>query len=246
MPFGNPLQEAVKMYQTDSIQNIVDSWWEKDSHENLKRGALVYAFIPHVDQVPITLAPKGRKEATEHEKAIISITPLRIKDHRPKESLPVAALSLHEGELWTAYRAKKRPCLVIGTKQPEVKNAYRRNMPKKLTSPTVLVAPYYGADKDGKRAGYNEQLVERIRHAEYPQFMLDSLPIGGTKNSILRFDHIQPIGLHYYAYEHSGFCLSDEAVELILNDWIQWLFYGGLPKDSFILDFQKEIVSIYG
>jgi len=233
-------------FPTDSIQNIVTSWWEESDKKELKKGSLVYAFVPHVDQVPITLTPTGRKEADKHDKANLYITPLRINDSRPKEALPVAALSLHEGELWTAYRAKKRPCLVIGTEQPKIDNLLRRDMPKKLTSPTLLIAPYYGADKDGRRAGYNPELVDRIRHAEYPQFILDRLPIGGPKQSILRFDHIQPVGLHYYAYEHSGFCLSDEAVELILDDWLQWLFYGGLPPDSFILDYQKEIISIFG
>ena len=64
--------------------------------------------------------------------------------------------------------------------------------------------------------------------------------------SNLRFDHIQPIGLHYYAYELSGYSLSDEAVELIIDDWLKWLFFGGLPRDSFILDYQREILSIYG
>lgn len=230
----------------DSVQNIVSSWWEGCNKKTLERGSLIYAFVPHVDQVPITLTPIGRKEAEKHGEAKIKITPLRIKDSRPKEALPVAALSLYEGELWTAYRAKKRPCLVVGTKQPQVDNSLRLNMPKKLTSPTLLVAPYYGADRDGRRAGYNSELVNRIRHAEYPQFMLDYLPIGGSKQSILRLDHIQPVGLHYSAYEHLGFCLSDEAVELILNDWLQWLFYGGLPPDSFILDYQKEIISAYG
>jgi hypothetical protein len=234
------------MYPIDSVQNIVTSWWEKCSSKELKKGSLIYAFVPHVDQVPITLTPKGRKEAERHDKAIVYITPLRIKDYRPKENLPVAALSLNEGELWTAYRAKKRPCLVLVTEQPKVDDELRRDMPRKLTSPTILVAPYYGADKDGKRAGYNPQLVERIRHAEYPQFLLDQLPIGGPKESILRFDHIQPVGSHYYAYEHSGYSLSDEAVELIIDDWLKWLLYGGLPSDSFLLDYQREIISIYG
>ena len=233
-------------FPTDSVQNIVTSWWEERDKKDLKKGSLIYAFVPHVDQVPITLTIIGRKEAEKHKEAKLNITPLRINDYRPKEALPVAALSLHEGELWTAYRAKKRPCLVVGTEQPKVDNSLRRDMPKKLTSATLLVAPYYGADKDGRRAGYNPELVERIRHAEYPQFMLDYLPIGGPKQSILRLDHIQPIGLHYYAYEHSGFCLSEEAVELILDDWLKWLFYGGLPPDSFLLDYQKEIISIYG
>jgi len=233
-------------FPTDSIQYICDSWWEDCDKNKLTRGALIKAFVPHVDQVPNTLIPIGRKDAGEHNKAIIEVSPLQIKAPRPKEKLPVAALSLHEGELWTAYRAKKRPCLVIGTKQPQVDNALRRDMPKKLTSPTLIVAPYYGADQDGNRAGYNPELVDRIRHTEYPQFMLDYLPIPGPEHSILRLDHMQPVGLHYQAYEHTGFCLSAEAVELILDDWLQWLFYGGLPENSFILDYQKEIIAAYG
>jgi hypothetical protein len=134
---------------------------------------------------------------------------------------------------------------VLANEQPKVRDKLRRDMPRKLTSPTIIVAPYYGADKDGRRAGYNQPLVERIRHAEYPQFMVDQLPIGGPKESILRLDHIQPIGLHYYAYEHSGYSLSDEAVENILDDWLIWLFYGGLPPDSLLLDYQKDIIAIY-
>ncbi len=233
------------MYRTDSVQNIVTSWWEKNNSNELKKGSLIFAFVPHVDQVPITLTPKGRQEAEQHNKATINITPLRIKDRRPINKLPVAALSLNEGELWTAYRAKKRPCLVLSAEQPRVDNKLRRDMPKKLTSPTILVAPYYGADKDGKRSGYNSELIERIRHAEYPQFLLDRLPIGGPKESILRFDHIQPVGLHYYAYEHSGYSLSAEAVELIIDDWLIWLFFGGLPSDSLLLDYQQYILSTY-
>ena len=232
-------------FPTDSIQDIVNSWWENCGKDELKRGALIRAFVPHVDQIPNTLIPVGRKEAGEHSKAIIEISPLQISASRPKETLPVAALSLPQDELWTAYRAKKRPCLVIGTKQPHVDDVLRRDMPRKLTSPTLIVAPYYGADQDGSRAGYNPELVDRIRHAEYPQFILDYLPISGPNQSILRLDHIQPVGLHYHAYEHSGFCLSDEAVELILDDWLQWLFYGGLPENSIILDYQKEIMAAY-
>jgi len=232
-------------FPTDSIQYVSDSWWKVCDKNKLTRGALIKAFVPHVDQIPNTLIPVGRKEADEHSKAIIEIAPLRISAPRSKATLPVAALSIPENELWTAYRAKKRPCLVIGTKQPHVDNALRRDMPGYLTSPTLLVAPYYGANPAGKRAGYNLELVDRIRHAEYPQFILDYLPISDSEHSILRLDHIQPVGLHYYAYEHSGFCLSDEAVELILDDWLQWLFYGGLPENSLILDYQKEIMAAY-
>lgn len=231
------------MSATDSIQSYVSPWWEEQNENRLKRGCLIFAYVPHVDQIPTTLTPIGRKNATEHDEAKFRISPLRIKDSRPKPRLPVAALPLWAGELWTVYRAKKRPCLVLGTDHPKVKDSIRKDMPKALTSPTILVAPYYGADKDGTRSGYNSALVERIRHAEYPQFFWDQLPIGGPKESILRFDHIQPVGLHYYAYEHAGYALSDDAMELIIDDWISWVFHGGLPEGSFILDYQKDVNS---
>jgi hypothetical protein len=37
-------------------------------------------------------------------------------------------------------------------------------------NPTLLVAPYYGADAGPSRAGWNAEFVGRIRHAEYPQY----------------------------------------------------------------------------
>ncbi len=233
-------------FPVDSVQNIVTAWWEQREGPEVRRGSLIFAFVPHVDQVPLTLKPIARKEAEQHTEAKVEISPLRIRDPRPKEPLPVAALSLPEGELWSAYRAKRRPCLVIGMKQPVVADSLRRDMPKKSTSPTIMVAPYYGVDKDGRRAGYNQKLVQRIKHAEYPQFILDFLPIPGPKQSLLRLDHIQPIGNHYNSYEYTGYCLSDESVEMILNDWLQWFLFGGLPPSSLILDFQKQIIDSFG
>jgi len=232
------------MYPTDSIQRDVSPWWEECAQKKLKRGCLVFAFVPHVEQIPNTLTPIGRKDATSHERAIISISPLRINEPKSREDLPVAALTLFDKEIWTAYKAKKRPCLVLGAEQPKVPDSIRTGMPKTMTSPTALVAPYYGVDKDGTRSGYNPELVERIRHAEYPQFFWDQLPIKGPKESLLRFDHIQPIGTHYHAYEYSGYALSDDAMELVIDDWLTWVFYGGLPKKSYILDYQEYVNSI--
>ena len=232
-------------YPTDSLQHLFDYWWIKDKSNKVQRGSLIYAFVPYVEQVPITLTPVGRKKADQHDEAKIYISPLRIKDRRPRKDLPVAALSIHDDEIWTAFRAKKRPCLVIGEEMPEVAAKLTRNMPKRATAPTLLVAPYYGAVKYGKRSGYNTAIVERIRHAEYPQFFWDTLPIPGGIESILRFDHIQSIGFHYYAYELTGFRLSDEAISEFLNDWIKWFLFGGLPEKSIILDYQKEIKSIF-
>lgn len=180
-----------------------------------------------------------------HDTAKLEIAPLRMKDKRSKEDLPVAAMTLHAREIWTAYRAKKRPCLVLGTNSPVVDKALRRGMPKRSTAPVVTAAPYYGADKDGSRAGYNSELVERIRHAEYPQFFWDKLPIPGPEESILRLDHMQPVGTHYNSYELTEYKLSADALDL-MDDLLNWLIWGGVPEDSLILDYRERIEAVFG
>ncbi|MDE0361165.1 MAG: hypothetical protein OXI74_08370, partial [Rhodospirillaceae bacterium] len=116
--------------------------------------------------------------------------------------------------------------------------------PKRSSAPTVLAAPYYGADKDGNRSGYNAIFVERIRHCEYPQFVWDRLPIGGPKESILRLDHIQPIGTNHNSYELSGFELTEDAIEVV-DEHIRWLILGGVLEDSLIALYRGEIESTF-
>jgi hypothetical protein len=64
---------------------------------------------------------------------------------------------------------------------------------------------------------------------------------GGAGESILRFDHIQPIGRHYEAYEWTQHCLSNEAM-LILNEWLHWFLEDDLPTDSTLFDFREELI----
>ena len=234
------------MYPDDSIQAIIQpsDWWLKKSRPQLCRGSLIYAFVPHVDQVPYTFDPVGRHQPHEHTTAEVRIAPLRITKARRTTNLPVAAMPLHSGEVWTTYRAKKRPCLVIACDNPIVERTLVRGMPKRSSAPTVLAAPYYGADKGGKRSGYNPVFVERIRHCEYPQFVWDSLPISGPDESILRLDHIQPIGTNHNSYELSGFELSADAIEVV-DEHIRWLIWGGVLEDSLIALYRDEIESTF-
>jgi hypothetical protein len=118
-------------------------------------------------------------------------------------------------------------------------------MPNKATAPTALVAPYYGVDRDGKRSGYRPEFVERVRHCEYPQFLWDRLPIGGPEESMLRLDHIQPIGTHYKAYKQTGYKLSDDALEIV-DDLIEWVVWGGVKEDSLVAMYRQEIERTFG
>lgn len=232
-------------FPDDVVQRVVapSPWWEPCDCDVVEPGALLLACLPHVDQQPYILIPEGRKNPEEHRMATVRIEPFDVKQYQQKPKLPVAALTLNAGEIWATYRAKRRPCLVVGKAEP-VNKSLSRDMPKKSTSPAMVVAPYYGVDRDGSRAGYNPELVKRIRHAEYPQFILDSLPITSgkkTEQSLLRLDHLQPVGTYYRAFVHTGFCLSVDARELVLRDWLDWFLWDDLSETSLLRDFQKLV-----
>jgi hypothetical protein len=229
------------MFPDDCIQSIVGSgkWWEAYGSSALCRGALIFAFVPHVDQIPYTFEPVGRTDATSHASAIVKVTPLKVDQPLKKSTLPVAAMPLYETEVWAAYRAKKRPCLILGCNHPTVAANLTSGMPKNATAPTLIVAPYYGAKK-GNRAGYRPEFVERVRHCEYPQFVWDYLPFPGGEESILRLDQLQPIGAHYGSYKLSAFKLSAAALE-VMDELMIWLIRGGVAKDSLIAMYRQEI-----
>lgn len=230
------------MYPEDCVQQLVKpgDWWIKSDSKTPCRGVLVIAFAPHVDQEPYGLEPLGRKEASQHGSARIKVAPLRIGQPLQGTELPVAAMPLHGNEVWAAYRAKMRHCLVIGSVSPSVDKSLTRGKPKHSTAPTILIAPFYGVELDGQRAGYTPQLIEKVRHLEYPQFLWDKLP-PDNRDSLLRLDHLQPIGTGYGSYKLTGYRLSRDALEIV-DELFQWLIWERPPpEDGLIAMFQKEL-----
>ncbi len=106
----------------------------------------------------------------------------------------------------------------------------------------MLVAPYYGADQSGKRGGFRPEFVQRIRRAEYPQYSWDSLPLPGASESILRFDHLQPLGESAQAMEVTSYRLVADAAEII-EEWLSWFRMGELSEDGVLAYFRSEMAS---
>lgn len=225
-----------------SLQDLVEPWWEECDEHPVKRGQLVHAFVPHVGLTPYVLDAEARSEATSHDRALFTVRPLRIKDRRSRPQLPVAALPQHPGEVWSAYRAKVRPCLVLSVGGEEVPQALRpQSSPRWQSAPTTLVAPYYGAGKTGERAGWHPAFLDRIRACEYPQFLMDTLPIPpASLDSVLRLDHIQPIGRHHDSYVPLKYALSEDAMDVI-DEWLEWLMRGTLCQDAVLADIRAEL-----
>ena len=154
--------------------------------------------------------------------------------------MPVAALPLHPGESYFVVRGKVRPALVLGKSEPIAREA-RRGQAAHQSAQCLLIAPFYGAEQDGSRGGWSEAFKTRIRRAEYPQYVWDSLPIPGKpKESILRLDHLMPIGADPASYERFPFRLSQDGLGII-HDWLSWLQTGVLSKSTVLSDIRAGL-----
>ena len=234
---------ATPTYPEDSLQSLVGTWWTNRDSSDISRGQLLWAFVPHLDQEPLLLVSEGRTSPTDHTRALYTIEPLKTNSPPRQPILPVAALPNFPGEVRTVHRAKQRPAVVISVGGSHVPRPLRTGGARWQTSPTMLIAPYYGIDRSGTRGGWKPEFVQRIRRCEYPQYMWDRLPLGRTDESILRLDHLQPIGTHPNAYEITPYCLSDEAMK-ILDEWLLWLLTGNLDATGVLLDVRQGLIDL--
>lgn len=230
-------------FTEECIQNLIspDEWWIEDSSKQVSRGRLIQAYVPHVGAIPNRLSVAGRTESTVHTSAKFEIEPFRYGDKKKHLNLPVAALPAYSNEELLVFRAKRRPLLVVADNSQEVDKKLVLGKPSWQTAPTLLVAPYYGRDEGtGNRSGFNAEFVERIRQCEYPQFFWDKLPLPGACESIMRIDHIQPIGNHHETYILTNYRLSEDAL-MIFDEWLDWYIYECLDENCLLADVMKTL-----
>lgn len=227
-------------YPDDSIQNLCSDWWEETPEPRLEYGRLVRAFLPHTDQQPYVLVSQGRTDPEAHQEVDFEIQPLRATRPPREAYLPVAGLPTYSGEVRILQRAKKRPALVLSSSGAAVEKSLRTGAARYQTNRSVLVAPYYGADRGGNRGGWKPEFIQRIRRAEYPQYSWDQLPIPGASESVLRLDHLQPLGENSQAVELLPYRLSEDAA-LIIEEWLSWFRTGALDEDGMLTYFRSEI-----
>lgn len=229
-------------YPNETIQGLVDPspWWERDDKKTICRGRLCRAFVPFVSQTPLTLEPVGRPQPTNHQEANARLKPLQINETKRMKMLPVAAMPLNGNELYTVYKAKKRPCLILGDGCSDLPKHLCEGRPSWQVAHTVLVAPYFGVEQDGGRAGFPPPFVERVKHCEFPQFFWDVLPHSG-KESMLYLMQAQPIGKHFDSIECLPFTLSAKAL-CVIDEWMGWAFTGNDPDPYGFLFGARELL----
>lgn len=225
------------------VQDIVDPWWVAAEGMDLKPGRLVRTFVPFPDVLTHALVIEGREEATDHSSARFRVEPLRGKNPSRRRDLPVAALPSHPGEAYIAQRGKWRPALIISVGGPVVPREELKGGTSSQRRPCAFVAPYYGADQDGTRAGLPGEFLDRVRSAMYPQFVLDTLPIGGVDRSLLRLDHMLAIGADRQNFELLGYELSPEALA-VTHEWVRWLVEEQVPAGGLLELVRQELLEI--
>jgi hypothetical protein len=197
--------------------------------------------VPYPDMKPFRLVPVGRGDnPRQHDSASY-----RIEEFRTGEAvsgistLPVAGVPLRLGENYLVRRGKLRPALVVATGGPSIPRELRAGAPHWQSNPTLLVAPYYGASADGTRGGWKPEFVQRIQRIEYSQYFWDDLPIGGSEvGSILRLDHVFPVGGDPSNWQATPHRVSNEAMSFI-DEWLSWHLTGGLASGG-VLEFARQ------
>lgn len=220
-------------------------WWESDERETPDRGRLVWAIVPYPDLKPFRIVPVGRGEnPRQHDQADYRIEEFRVGQAIPVVSrLPVAGLPLREGETYLVRRGKMRPCVVVATAGTPVDRTLTRGAAGWQSRSAILLAPCYGADADGARGGWNDEFVARIQKAEYSQYVWDVLPVSGSSGSILRLDHLFPLGDDPANWRSTKHRLRSDAMK-ILDEWVEWRITGMLADDGVLNWARRELAKL--
>jgi hypothetical protein len=214
----------------------MSSWWTSTQEGIVRPGRLIWAYVPHVDQHPFVLVPEGRTDPEDHSSADYRFQTFKIKNPPPAARLPVAGLPHFQDEVRLVYRAKRRPLLILSGSGSPVDPALRFGAARHQTNPTILAAPYYSCE-----SRWNRAFVERIMRCAYSQYMFDILPIPSGRESILRLNHVQPIGAHSEAYELTGYCLSAPALAVVEQQF-RWFRQGALEKATELFEIRTTLL----
>ena len=195
---------------------------------------------------PHRLVPEGRgNDARQHQRANYRIEEFRTGDPPSDVSaLPVAGLPIRTGETHLVRRGKTRPVIVLAMPGIPVDDDFKRHGTSWQYKPALLAAPYYGVEADGTRGGWNPEFVARIQRAEYSQYVWDVLPIGGSsQGSILRLDHVFPIGADPANWILTNYRLRGDALTY-LDEWLSWHTSGTLFEEGLLSYTRTELAKL--
>lgn len=204
------------------------------SGPSVRVGQIVWAPVPNLEATPMVIEAE-RPIPTSHGAARARFTPLDDKHFSRKKiyKLPILSLHLGETEELLAFRAKKRPCVIVGTSSTLLQDAAEKAVPEHHREERVVVAPIYDLSSEEDPKGFDTVMATRVRHLLYRQFF----PIASwtetrtgvqgalsLREGILRFDRLQFIFPAPPALVPWPLALTEEVMEL-LHAWLHHYFH---------------------
>ena len=97
--------------------------------------------------------------------------------------------------------------------------------------PSVLIAPYFGADADGSRAGWPEVLVDAIERCSSRSTSGTRCRSGARRNRYCALTSFNRWRTSSTAFTYTGFELCQDAVAL-LDEWVRWYRTGTMDPEG--------------
>jgi hypothetical protein len=133
-------------------------------------GQIVWAPVPNLNPQPHVIEPR-RLVSTSHATAAASFVPMN-DTHFTRASnnaLPILNVRLGETEELLAYKAKKRPAVVVGVGATKLGGLGDETKPHHEED-RLVIAPIYGIRSEDDPSGFGPILAARIDCLMYRQF----------------------------------------------------------------------------
>lgn len=201
-------------------------------------GQIVWTPVPNLDVHPNVI--EAVRQGTGHTSATARWVPLTDNHFRARDGkqLPILSFNLGETEEMIAYKAKRRPTVVVGRGATHL-GGFSERPPSHHEEERLVVAPIYGIRSEGDTRGFSEAMNLRVRHLLYKQYFLfaawretrTGVRSGGSLEAgIIRFDRLQFVTPSAPSYRAVSLRLADDV--LALMHAMLWLYLHAQPTDG--------------
>ena len=204
-------------------------------------GQLAWVPVPNLNPHPFVVEGQ-RVQDTSHQVARARWVPLNDNHFRRREhkQLPILNFNLGETEEMIAFKAKRRPALVVGT------GATLLGMPGEIMKAhheenRLVVAPVYGVRSENDLSGFSSIMMARVRHLLYRQYV----PLAAWRETraskthdgacsleegIVRFDRLQFVTPSPPGCKLVPLRVSDDVLALLHA--MLWTYLHAPPSDA--------------
>jgi hypothetical protein len=205
--------------------------------KGLQLGQLVFVPVPNLDVHPNVI--EATRDGTSHKAATARWTTLsdRHFTRRDGKELPILYFNLGATEEVVAYKAKRRPAVVVGMGSTLIGGI--PGLPPHQEEGRVVVAPIYGIRSAEDPKGFSERLSDRIAHLLYQQYFplaawrenRSDCTFGGSLDAgVVRFDRLQFVTPHAPSCRPRSIRVTDDVLALMHG--MLWLYLHAQPTEG--------------